>query len=169
MQLKPTAVSGVSPISASLTVSVHIPPLRANVCGWLMKMSTGLLSAGTWKKKWIVLCGNKIWHYESPWHMEHVKGVILCANVLSLEIDPDGVSLRIKFIEQEGKFGDKKISKAAEKTWELRWDPDSSRETKRTWRRKLVAACPRLLRQELKRQNIRAKKGGFDLTVEMWE
>jgi len=88
--------------------------------------------------------------------MAHVKGVIICANVLSLVVQ-DGVNIHLKFIEEEGQFGDKKVNKKAEKTWDLRWDPDSSEETRRTWTRRLVAACPRLLSQEIQSGMIKSK------------
>jgi hypothetical protein len=130
----------------TLALSLRMPPLHVNLCGWMMKMSTGLFSKGVWKKKWIVLCGDKLWLYETPFTLEHVKGCILCANILSFVEHADGQSFSIKFIEQEGHYGDKKISRKSEKSWDLRWDPSSSMIIRQTWKRRLAAASPVLFK-----------------------
>ena len=138
--------------SRTFTVSISLPPIHVNMCGWLMKKSTGLLSAGTWKRKWLVLCGSKLWHYESPWHMEHVKSFLICANVVSLVNSADMQSITISFNESD------KSGKVKEKTWELKWDSNSTSNAKQTWNRRLTAAVPVLLKAEVKKLKISPKK-----------
>jgi hypothetical protein len=114
-----------------------MPPLRVNMCGWLGKMSTGVLTNGTWKKKWFILCGDKFWNYESPLHMSHVKSMISCLNVTALAESADG-TLVVKYIEQESSRG---------RQWDLRWtEPESTKNSKLCWKRRITAASPSLLK-----------------------
>ena len=148
-----------------ISLYMQMPSLYQNMCGWLMKKSIGTFSHGKWKKKWIVLSGDRIWHYANPWQMEHVKGCILCNNVTEFHQSRDRVTFWITFMEVEGTYGDKKVTKGGTSVWELQWDPSSSEEIKTTWRRKFISSCPQLLRQDLSKNGIiprpKIKKQGF--------
>ena len=126
-----------------------MPPLHVNICGWIYKMSTGITTSGTWKRKWIVLCGNILWHYEDPWHMEHVKSSINCCNITDFIEESDGINFKMDFDE---------MTKKNEKAWDMRWDTDCLLEVKRTWRRRITAASPNLFKSYLKNLKSLKKK-----------
>lgn len=129
--------SMISKPGLSLTLNIVLPPLRVNMCGWLNKMSTGLTTSGTWKKKWFVLCGDHLYHYESPWHMSHVKSLILCLTMRSFTQSADGGVL-INYVDPSD--GTKRLQ------WNLRWaDPESTPEAKRCWERRIIASSEVLL------------------------
>ena len=117
------------------------------------------------EKKWIVLSGDKLWHYASPWKMEHVKGCILCENVTEFHQDRDSSTFWLSFKEVQGTYGDKKVSRDGLGVWEMQWDPDSSKGIVNCWRRKLVLACRQLLQADLAKDGIiprpKVKKQGF--------
>ena len=152
-------------VKGYISLYMQMPPLHQNMCGWLMKKSVGTFSYGKWKKKWIVLSGDKIWHYASPWHMNHVKGCILCNNVTEFHQSREGTTFWLSFTGVKGTYGDKKVSKDGGDIWEMQWDPDSDEETKNAWRRKFVSACPQLLHADLSKNGLvprpNVKKQGF--------
>jgi hypothetical protein len=54
------------------------------MCGSVFKNSTGLMTKGALKKRWMILSDFKLRYYESPYQLEEVRGEINCGEITSI-------------------------------------------------------------------------------------
>jgi len=122
-----------------ISFSLRLPSLAYSMCGWLWKASTGLMSKGSWKKRWVILAEFKLSYYEGPFNLHEVKDTISCTDITSIveeDTKKDGKAIRISY----GRGKD---------YWLLRWDTDAPEYVHKMWLRKLLRSCPNVRDDEL--------------------
>ena len=144
-----------------ISFSAILPPLYANMSGWLMLKSRGLINRD-YKRKWIVLSGDTLWHFDSPWTMERVKGKVKTCNLTDIIYeDGDTEAWSIRFYDDEISSNVNEIGETGEQsTWEFRWDPQNSTSEREAWRRRLKAASPMVFRKWLNESGIKYRTRG---------
>ena len=127
----PTEVSGV------LNISINIPSIYHNICGWFWSIKEEFLRGTSGEKLWVVLHSGTLYVYSNPYDhdlkmeidVEAIQG-IKETSYDKLEIKVEGIKLWIKPTEKT-----KGVKKEKELLWA--WGDDSSK-TKGLWRRALI-------------------------------
>jgi hypothetical protein len=83
---KPLVAPGTTtlPGKGTISYSIRIPSLAYNMCGWVLKNSTGLMTKGVLKKRWMVLVDFKLKYFDSQFSLDEVRGEIHCSDITSL-------------------------------------------------------------------------------------
>lgn len=83
---KPLVAAGTTPMAGkgTITFSIRVPSLAYNMCGWVYKNSTGLMTKGQLKKRWMVLYDFKLKYFDSQFTLDEVRGEINCADITGL-------------------------------------------------------------------------------------
>lgn len=144
-----------------ISFKASMPPLYVNMSGWLQLKSHGLIHRD-YKRKWIVLSGDTLWHFDNPWSMENVKGKIKTCNITDI-IEEDGYvdAWSIRFYDSEITSNLNSVGETGEQSvWELKWDPENSVKERETWRRRLKAASTTIFCRWLDESGIKYRKAG---------
>jgi hypothetical protein len=72
------------PGKGTVTFSIRVPSLAYNMCGWVYKNSTGLMTKGVLKKRWMVLVDFKLRYYDSQFSLDEVRGEVHCSDITAL-------------------------------------------------------------------------------------
>ena len=123
--------------------------LVLSMCGWMLKASTGLMTKGSMKRRWVILTDYTLHYFESPFSLHESKGEIQCAEVTSLVEETskkDGCVWRICY------------GKAGREQWTVQVDPEAPPHIHRMWWRKLVRSCPQVVDPELVALNPRFRQ-----------
>merc|ERR1711871_1529818 len=121
-----------------LSMSVNIPSIYHNMCGWFFDIKTGLLGNIYGEKIWVVLEDRKVRVFKNPYDQE-IKEMIDTEHIVDIEevtydkmeIAVDG--LAVKMIKPAQTKGGLDVS--CEKMWA--WGDDASK-IKGLWRRALI-------------------------------
>lgn len=83
---KPVIAPGTSTMAGKGTISftIRVPSLAYNMCGYVYKNSSGFMSGGALKKRWMILVDFKLRYYESQFTLDEIKGEINCSDITSL-------------------------------------------------------------------------------------
>lgn len=83
---KPLVGAGTTPMTGkgTITFSIRLPSLAYNMCGWVYKNSSGLMTKGTLKKRWMVLYDFKLKYFDSQYTLDEVRGEINCGDITGL-------------------------------------------------------------------------------------
>ena len=144
-----------------ISFSMVMPPAHVNMSGWLLLKSQGLFNRD-FKRKWIVLSGDVLWHFDNPWSMEKVKGKITTCNITDV-IYEEGLagSWSIRYYDNEVPSNLNQVGEAGvQSIWELRWDPESSVSERLAWQRRLKAASTIVFRKWLDDAGIKYRTEG---------
>ena len=153
-----------------VSVSVGIPSVYGNMCGWFWDIKSEVNAFGipdtTGTKMWVVVKDNKIRIYDTPFNMRLLKSIdpdcvidMDETKYQGLEIDMDGVRIELEIDDPLSKAVGGNGKKTAELTWA--WGDDGSK-TKGLWRRALISHnhAPSLLKEAEKigfsTKNVRA-------------
>jgi hypothetical protein len=120
------------PGTGTISLSLRLPPLTQTMCGWVLRASEGLLTQGSFKKRWMILLDRVLLYYEDQFTLNECKGVLICDDVTAItEVDSKaGVTLKLIHGDAPGD------------NWIIRWDPSEPEEIQRMWDRKLRRALP---------------------------
>lgn len=83
---KPLVAPGTTtlPGKGTITFALRVPSLAYNMCGWVLKNSTGLMTKGALKKRWMVLYDFKLRYFESQFSLDESRGEIHCSDITAL-------------------------------------------------------------------------------------
>lgn len=118
-------------VKGTVSISLRVPSLLTSMCGWVKKMSDGLLTKGSYKKRWVVLIDNVLSYYEDPFTLDECKGKLRLVDITEIMgvKGSEGVGIRL-------------ISDDANNVWTLAWDPEEPKEIRCMWSRKLFRCLP---------------------------
>lgn len=94
---KPLVAPGTTtlPGKGTITFALRVPSLAYNMCGWVLKNSTGLMTKGVLKKRWMVLFDFKLRYYDSQFSLDEPRGEVHCSDITALlEVTPPRPSFR---------------------------------------------------------------------------
>ena len=135
-------LSPPSEVTGTLKVSINIPSIYQNMCGWFWSIKEGFLQGPSGEKQWVVLHDGRVYVYSNPYDLSLIMEIdvddiqgIKETTYDKLEINVEGLKIWVKPSEKT-----KGIKREKELLWA--WGDDSSK-TKGLWRRALIQHdCP---------------------------
>lgn len=147
------AVSNAAePVVGFLCVSVSIPTVYHNMCGWFWDIHDYINSFAQWdttgSKIWVVVKDNIIRVYDNPYDGK-LKKTINTTDVMGMDVaNYDKLEIKVEGVKLDIEVGPENARKRAELMWA--WGDDSGR-LKGLWKRALIAhhKAPSVLKEEV--------------------
>jgi hypothetical protein len=123
-----------------LNLSLRVPKLATTMCGWMLKMSAGLVTKGKYKRRWVILVDGVLSYYEDPFTLGERKGTLKLSEVSTVRnVGADGKAIKLSHVK-----GDAECA-----PWTVAWDEDDSLFIRKMWARKLLRCLPDDVRRNI--------------------